>query len=97
MCIGILAKWLSIQCLKHLDGFSEIMKMCSLTVEVQSNYYLQRGPHGCAVMFSFIPIWGLREMYLTKKVISERSVEGQASRDDALYLYATCTKCTRID
>ena len=41
--------------------------MCSLTIEVQSNYYVQRGPHGCAVMFSFIPIWGLREMNLTEK------------------------------
>ena len=67
MCIGILAKGLSIQCLKHVDEFSEIMKMCSLTIEVQSNYYVQRGPHGCAVMFSFIPIQGLREINLKEK------------------------------
>ena len=67
MCIGILAKWLSIQCLKHIDEFSDIMKMCSWTVEVQSNYYVQRGPRGCAAMFSFIPILELREINLTEK------------------------------
>ena len=51
MGIGILTKWLSLQCLKHIDELSEIMKMCSLTIEVQSNYCTQRGPYGCAVMF----------------------------------------------
>ena len=51
MGIGILIKCLSLQCLKHMDELSEIMKMCSLTIEVQSNYCMQRGPYGCAVMF----------------------------------------------
>ena len=53
--------------LKHIDEFSDIMKMCSWTVEVQSNYYVQRGPRGCAAMFSFIPILELREINLTEK------------------------------
>jgi hypothetical protein len=41
--------------------------MCSWTVEVQSNYYMQSGPRGGAVMFAFIPIWELREINLTEK------------------------------
>ena len=60
--------------------------MCSLTTEVQSNYYVQRRRDGCAMMISIIPNWGLSEMNLTEKVISARSVEGQASRGDARYL-----------
>ena len=31
--------------------------MCSWTIEVRSNYHMQRGPDGGAAMFSFIPIW----------------------------------------
>ena len=67
MCIGILNKWLSIHCLKHLDELSETMKMCSLTIEVQRNYYVQRRLHGCSVMFSIIPNGGLPEINLTEK------------------------------
>ena len=29
MCISILTKWLSVQCLQHIDELSEIMKICS--------------------------------------------------------------------
>ena len=42
MCVGILAKWLAIQCLKNPDELSEMTKMCWLTIEDQSNYYVQR-------------------------------------------------------
>ena len=41
--------------------------MSSLTIEVQSNYYVQIGPNGCAAMYPFIPIRGLREMNVTEK------------------------------
>ena len=67
MYIDILAKWHSIQCLKHIDEFSEIMKMCSLTIEYLSNHHVQRGSHGCAVIFPIIPVWGLREINLTEQ------------------------------
>jgi hypothetical protein len=56
MCIGILTEWLSIQCLKQIGELSEIMKMCSWTIEVRSNYHMHRGPDGVAVILSFIPI-----------------------------------------
>ena len=48
-------------------SFSEIMKMCSLTIEYQSNHHVQRGSHGCAVIFPIIPVWGLREINLTEQ------------------------------
>jgi hypothetical protein len=78
MCIGILTKCLSIQCLKQIDELSEIMKMCSWTIELSSNYYMQRGPHGGAMMFSFIPIWRLRETNLTVKSDSRTLSRGSS-------------------
>ena len=42
MCIGILTRWVFIQCLKLLDEFS---KMCSWMNEVHSNYSRQREAH----------------------------------------------------
>ena len=38
-------------------------------------------------MLSCIPIWWLGETDVTVKVIPEGSVEGQASRGDARYLW----------
>ena len=52
--------------------------MCSLTIEVQSNDYVQRGPHGCAVTFSFIPVWGLPEINLTEKSDSIKFSRGSS-------------------
>ena len=52
--------------------------MCSLTIHVQSNYYVQRRPDGCAVMFSFIPIWGLPEINLTEKSDSKTFSRGSS-------------------
>ena len=70
-----------------LDEFWKIMKIWLWPIGVHSSYGRQWGPHGCAVIFSFILIEWLGETNLILKAIPKRSVEGQASRSDACYLF----------
>ena len=85
MCIGILTRWVPIRCLKLLDEFS---KMCSWMNEVHSNYSRQRELHGARRnVYNYSDLLTYRDKSHIEKRFWMRSVEGQASRSDARYLF----------